>query len=322
MAKTLFSGIQPTGEIHLGNYLGALKNWVALQTKYNCYFSIVDLHAITIDYAPDKFQEQILNTAMDLLAIGINPGKSVLFIQSHVPEHTELAWLFNTLIPVAELERMTQFKDKAKEHRQNINVGLFAYPVLQAADILLYRSQVVPVGEDQLQHLELANTIARKFNNKFGSYFKEIEPVLSSGARIMSLVEPKKKMSKSLGPAHYLALNDSPEIVKKKIARAVTDAGGKVMSPGVKNLFTLLELLAGKSIYNRLRKDFDSGNLKYSELKEELAEAVISFLKPIQEKKKNLNPKKVKKMLDDGAKKASQAAKKNILEIKKKMGLI
>ena len=322
MAKTLFSGIQPTGEIHLGNYLGALKNWVALQAKYSCYFSIVDLHAITIDYAPDKYQEQILDTAMDLLAIGINPKKSVLFIQSYVPEHAELAWLFNTLIPVAELERMTQFKDKAKEHHQNINVGLFAYPVLQAADILLYRSQVVPVGEDQLQHLELTNTIARKFNNKFGSFFREIEPILSSGARIMSLVEPKKKMSKSLGPAHYLALSDSPETIKKKIARAVTDAGGQTMSPGVKNLFTLLEHLAGKSVYNRLRKDFDSGNLKYSELKEELAEAVISFLKPIQEKKKNLNPKEVKKILDEGAKKAGQAAKKNILEIKKKMGLI
>ncbi len=321
--KTLFSGIQPTGQIHLGNYLGALKNWVDLQNKFNCYYSIVDLHAITIDYKPENFQEQILNTAMDLLAIGVNPKKSTLFVQSRVPEHTELCWLFNSLIPIAELERMTQFKDKSKQHKQNINAGLFDYPVLQAADILLYHGEVVPVGEDQLQHLELTNKIARKFNNKYGDYFKEIEPVLSSGARIMSLADPTKKMSKSLGPAHYIAINDSVEVIKKKIAKAVTDAGdGKQMSAGVKNLFTLLELLADKKIHSKFQKDFNNNNLKYADLKSELAEAIISYLKPIQAKKKQLSKKKVQKILDNGTKKARQVAQKNIVEIKKRMGLM
>ncbi|OGY89691.1 MAG: tryptophan--tRNA ligase, partial [Candidatus Komeilibacteria bacterium RIFCSPLOWO2_01_FULL_45_10] len=240
--KILFSGIQPTGEIHIGNYLGALKNWVELQDKYRCLYSIVDLHAITIDYHPATYQETILNTAIDLLAIGLDPKKSTIFVQSQVPQHAELCWLFNTLVPIAELERMTQFKDKAAEHKENINAGLFDYPVLQAADILLYKSEMVPVGQDQLQHLELTNTIVRKFNNKFGKYFEEIKPVINEGARVMSLTNPEKKMSKSLGPNNYIALSDAPEIIRKKIMSAVTDTGptASAMSAGVKNLFDLL----------------------------------------------------------------------------------
>ena len=325
MIKTLFSGIQPTGEIHLGNYLGALKNWVDLQNQYNCFYSIVDLHAITIDYDPKVYQEKILNTAMDLLAIGLDPKRSCLFVQSHVPEHTELCWLLNTLTPISELERMTQFKDKSSQHKQNINAGLFGYPILQAADILLYHGEYVPVGQDQLQHLELTNTILRKFNNKFGEYFTGIKPIISNGARIMSLNDPAKKMSKSLGPAHYIALNDDPETVKKKIMSAVTDVGPTTngqMSAGVKNLFTLLELLADQKICQKFQKAYDSQILKYSELKTELAEAIISFLQPIQDKKKNLDKKKVQKILNDGAKKARLTAQKNILEIKQRMGLI
>jgi tryptophanyl-tRNA synthetase len=327
MKQVLFSGIKPTGEIHLGNYLGALKNCVELQDKYNCFYSIVDLHGITINYQPEKYQETILNFAMDLLAIGFDPKKSTLFVQSHVPEHTELCWLFNTLIPVSELERMTQFKDKAREHKENVNAGLLDYPVLMAADILLYHAEVVPVGEDQLQHLELTNTILRKFNNKFGKYFKEVKPITGQGARIMSPADPIKKMSKSLGPNHYIALNDSPDVIRKKIMSAVTDVGpmadGK-MSTGVKNLFTLLELMTDKAIFQKYQHAYDNKILKYSELKNELAEAIINQLKPIQERKKQLakNKKQIIKILADGTKKARKIAQKNLWEIKKMMGLV
>lgn len=323
--KILFSGIQPTGQIHIGNYLGALKNWVDLQSRYQCFYSIVDLHAITIDYNPAQYQETILNTAMDLLAIGLDPKKCVLFAQSHVPQHTELCWLFNTLTPIAELERMTQFKDKSKEHKENINVGLFDYPVLQAADILLYRSQVVPIGYDQLQHLELANTIARKFNNKFGKYFEEIKPIISEGAKIMSLTNPEKKMSKSLGANNYIALSDAPEAIRKKIMSAVTDTGpaSGSMSAGVKNLFDLLILFDAPNAHQKLLASYQNKTLKYSELKTELAETIIAKLKPIKEKKQSLlkNKKQVIKILANGAAIAQKLAAKNILEIKRKMGL-
>ncbi|MFA6304493.1 MAG: tryptophan--tRNA ligase [Patescibacteria group bacterium] len=325
MKKTLFSGIQPTGDIHIGNYLGALKNWVDLQTKYNCLYSIVDLHAITIDYEADKFQETILNTAMDLLAIGLDPKKSILFVQSHVPQHTELCWLFNTLTPIAELERMTQFKDKAGQHKENINTGLFDYPVLMAADVLLYKTAVVPVGQDQLQHLELTNTIARKFNNKYGKYFEEIQPIVSKAARVISLTNPEKKMSKSLGPNNLIALADSPEVIRKKIMSAVTDTGPATdkMSAGVKNLFDLLELFAPMTTFKLFQNAYNNKNLKYSELKNELAEAIIKHLAPIQERKKYFqkNKKQVLAILADGAKKAQKIASKNISEIKQLMGL-
>lgn len=324
--KTLFSGIQPTGEIHIGNYLGALKNWVELQSQYNCLYSIVDLHAITIDYSPVDYQERILNTAMDLLAIGIDPKKSVLFVQSRVPQHTELCWYFNILTPIAELERMTQFKDKSAQHKENINAGLFDYPVLQAADILLYKSEVVPVGQDQLQHLELTNTIVRKFNNKFGKYFEEIKPVISEGTKIMSLTNPEKKMSKSLGPNNLIALADEPDVIRKKIMSAVTDTGpvSAEMSAGVKNLFDLLKLFNATAVQQKLTEAYNNKTLKYSELKSELVEAIIKHLQPIQAKKKKLekNKKQVIKILADGAKKAGKIAGQNILEVKKKMGLV
>jgi len=326
--KILFSGIKPTGEIHFGNYLGALQNWVTLQNsnKYSCIYSVVDLHALTIEYNPMTYQDKILEMAMDLLSIGINPKKSILFVQSHVPEHTELCWLFNTLLPVAELQRMTQFKDKAMQHKENVNAGLFNYPVLMAADVLLYKSEMVPVGDDQLQHLELTNTILKKFNNKFGKYFEEIKPIVGKGARIMSLTNPEKKMSKSLGPNNLIALSDAPEIIKKKIMKAVTDEGpdAGTMSAGVKNLFTMLELLGDSKTIQKFQKTFNNKTLKYAELKSELSEAIISYLKPIQARKKQLSQdkKKVKKILADGAKKARMIAQKNLLEIKKRMGLL
>jgi tryptophanyl-tRNA synthetase len=325
--KILFSGIQPTGDLHIGNYLGALKNWVDLQDQQDCFYSIVDLHAITVDYDQKSYQEQILNTAIDLLAIGIDPKKSTLFVQSHVPEHTELAWLFNTLVPMAELQRMTQFKDKSRQNFTNINMGLFDYPVLQAADILLYKGELVPVGEDQLQHLELANTILRKFNNKFGEYFQKIEPVISKSARVMSLQEPNNKMSKSLGTSNYIALRDDEDTIRKKIMSAKTDAGPQKdghMSPGIDNLFTLLENFADEKIVKKFNLDYHNGDLKYSELKAELAEAIVNTLKPIQVQiaKLEKDKDKVRKILADGAQKAQKVAESNILEIKEKMGLI
>lgn len=322
--KKIFSGIQPTGEIHIGNYLGAIRNWVELQKEYECVYCIVDYHAITTDYNPQKMQEQILNAAIDLLACGVDPKKSILFVQSQVPEHTELAWILNTLTPISELERMTQFKDKSQQHKQNINVGLFDYPILQAADILLYNINAVPVGEDQYQHIELTRKIAKKFNNKFGEHFLLPEIIQSPTPRVMSLAEPTKKMSKSLGPAHYIALSDSPEIIRKKISKAVTDTSpDKNMSAGVQNLFELLQEFADKEKIEKFRKDYNNQTIKYSELKQFLAKKIIETLDPIRKKKEKLkkDPKKIKKILEDNGKRAKKIAEENIREIRKIIGL-
>lgn len=323
----LFTGIQPTGQIHLGNYIGAYKNSVSLQDKYFSIFSIVDLHAITIDYQPKNYQETIFNTAITLLSFGIDPKKSIFFVQSHILEHPELSWLFTTITPVGELERMTQYKDKSQKNQKNVNGGLLCYPILMAADILLYQAEYVPVGEDQYQHLEFTNMIVKKFNNKFGEFFKPLKTIVSPAPRIMSLNDPTRKMSKSDGAANCLLITDSPEIIKNKVMRAVTDLGpnkNNEMSPGVKNLFKLLELFGDNKTYNKFQTAYKNKTIKYSELKTELAEAIIKYLKPIQEKRKYFadNKIKVKKILEDGAKKARIIAQKNILEIKKKMGLL
>lgn len=193
MKERIVSGIQPTGELHIGNYLGALKDFVKLQDEFECYFFIADLHSLTEEFSPSEKRKQILDTLKTFLAVGIDPEKAIIFIQSHIPAHTELAWIFQTLTPLGELERMTQYKDKAARQKHNINAGLFAYPVLQAADILLYHPQYVPVGSDQMQHLEMTNLIARKFNHKFGQTFKEIKPYFNKPSRIMSLTDPEKR---------------------------------------------------------------------------------------------------------------------------------
>jgi len=214
----IFSGIRPTGNIHLGNYLGALRQWIELQEKNECIFCIVDLHAITTPYEPSEMKKNILEAASIYLAAGVNPDKSIIFIQSQVKEHAELAWLLGSITPMGELNRMTQFKEKSKQHKDYINAGLFNYPVLMASDILLYKAQGVPVGEDQTQHVELARTVARKFNQKFGELFPEPKTILpESGARIMSLTNPKKKMSKSDDQKSYISLFDEPEAIQKKI---------------------------------------------------------------------------------------------------------
>lgn len=319
MKKTLFSGIQPTGELHIGNYLGALKQWVEIQNEYNSIFSIVDYHSITQDFDPKKKQEQILNTAIDFLSVGIDPKKSIIFVQSHVPEHTELAWILNCVTPVAELERMTQYKDKAERQKSNINMGLFDYPVLMAADILLYKTQVVPVGEDQKQHVELARKIAKKFNNKFGRFFIEPEARLTKTARIMSLLNPDKKMSKSLGDKTYISLSDSQQVIEKKIKSAVTT------NQGALNLIDLLEEFSNDNkLVKKFRDEFKNKSIRYSELKPVLAQAIISKLKPMQEKREKLLKDKnyVTGVLADGAKKAGKIAEKNIKEVKKLVGVM
>ena len=226
----IFSGIRPTGNIHLGNYLGAVKQWIELQETDECVFCIVDLHAIVTPYDPKELQQHIIDAASIYLAAGINPDKSIIFVQSAVKEHAELAWLLETITPMGELNRMTQYKEKSKQHKDYVNAGLLKYPVLMAADILLYKSAGVPVGKDQEQHVELARTIARKFNQKFGQVFPEPETILpKAGAKIMSLTDPKKKMSKSDEPKSYISLFDSPETITKKIMSASTDSGKEII---------------------------------------------------------------------------------------------
>ncbi|MBU1202508.1 tryptophan--tRNA ligase [Patescibacteria group bacterium] len=315
--KTLFSGIQPTGNLHLGNYLGAIKNWVELQKKYNCIFSIVDLHALSSNITAQEIRKNIFDLAVDLIALGIDPKKSILFQQSKVAEHTELAWIFNCITPVSELERMTQFKDKAKEQSSNINAGLFDYPVLQAADILLYKAEAVPVGEDQIQHVELTRIIAKKFNNRFGQYFPEAQAVLSPAKRVMSLNNPDKKMSKSLGEASYIAIRDSRDTISKKIKKAVSD------EQGTKNLLELYSYFGDKKKHTQMTKDFSARKLMNSQLKDELTISVLKFLEPIQKKILILekNPAKVNKILDDGAKRAQKIASKNMSTIRKLIGI-
>lgn len=324
---TIFSAMQPTGTLHLGNYLGALKNWVELQNSgdYNCIFSIVDLHAMTIDYDPKKMPEYITDLVIDYLSCGVDPEKSLIFVQSHVPEHTELAWILNCLTPIAELERMTQFKDKSKEHKHNINVGLFDYPVLQAADILLYKADTVPVGKDQVQHVEFSRLIARKFNNKFGKTFPEPKALLTKSARLMSLVDPTKKMAKSYGDKHCIYLTDSPKNIKNKIASAVTDVGpkNKQMSPGVKNLFDMLKTFAPIGTHKELTDEYKKATLKYVDLKTTLADAIIKHLKPIQAKRKELehNRDQIAEILINGAEKAQKIAEKTMGEVREKVGI-
>ncbi len=320
---TLFSGIKPTGIPHIGNYLGALKQWVDLQNKYNCIYSIVDYHAITVKLDKDELQKNIYTTARILLSIGLDPNKSILFLQSTVPEHTELCWIFNCLTPVSELQRMTQFKDKAKQHAQNINAGLLDYPVLMAADILLYNAEFVPVGEDQLQHLELTRIIARKFNNRYHPFFVEPKPIVGQARRVMSLNNPNKKMSKDLGESSYISLLDPPEVVEKKIKRAVTDTGPadtNNMSAGVKNLFDLLIYFDNMSAYQKFSQEYKQGTIKYAELKQELANTINKYLQPIRTKASQITDEDIKQILQDGANKAKQIAQANINKIKQIIG--
>ncbi|MEK7542732.1 MAG: tryptophan--tRNA ligase [Patescibacteria group bacterium] len=328
MKPILVSGIQPTGKLHLGNYLGALKNFVELQNsgKYECYFFVADLHSLTKDCEPKERQKRTLDVALDFLAAGIDPKKSVVFIQSQIPAHSELTWILNTITPFGELRRMTQFKEKAgSEEAITTNVGLFDYPVLMAADIFLYDAAFVPIGDDQLQHLELTRTLARKFNAKFGETFLEPKALLTPAPRIMSLDNPTKKMSKSQ-PEGSIFIDDSPATIREKIKRAVTDsykttAYDPKNRHGISNLVLIYSAMSGISIDKVIEQ---SAGKKYSEFKEELAKIVIKSLAPFQAKKKKLSAdaKRVSSALASGNKIANSVAGKKLLEIKKKIGLI
>ncbi len=323
--KRVFSGVQPTNNLHLGNYLGAIKNWVELQNSYDAFYCVVDLHAITVKQDPKELRQNVLNVAKTYLALGVDPDKSTIFVQSHVPQHTELAWVLNTVAKVSELERMTQFKDKAKDHKENINMGLFDYPVLMASDILLYSPEVVPVGEDQKQHVELTRDLAERFNSLFGKTFVVPEPLIKKeGARIMGLDDPTKKMSKSATSANnYIALLDSPEVVAKKISRAVTDSGTTIESgadrPALTNLLTIYSLLSNQSI-KEIEKEYTGKG--YADFKKGLSGVVVEFITEFQNKFNALDDNKVKKILEDGAKKARVVTEKKMEEVKTKMGLI
>ena len=323
----IFSGIRPTGELHIGNYLGAIKQWLELQQRGECVFCIVDWHAITTPWDPKELQKNIFDVAVTYLAAGLDPEKCIFFVQSQVKEHTELAWLLNVITPIGELNRMTQYKEKARQFKTNINAGLLNYPVLMAADILLYQTDIVPVGKDQQQHVELAKFIARRFNQKFGQTFKEPKVLLpKTGAKIMSLQSPKKKMSKTDDPRGCIGLFDEPDIIKNKIMIAVTDLGKEIKynpdkKPGISNLLTIFSLFSGREI-KEIEKEFKGKG--YAEFKKSLTKLLIDSLEPFRRKKKELLQREVyvKDILDKGTKRARVIAQSTMVEVRKKMGLI
>ena len=326
MSKPIIvSGIQPTGNLHLGNYLGAVKNWVDLQNsgKYQMYIFIADLHSLTGDMLADQRRKQTVETAAELLAAGVDPKKTTLFVQSHVMEHAELGWIFSCVTPIAELERMTQYKDKSQQQEKNINAGLFTYPVLQAADILLYHGNMVPVGQDQIQHVELTRDIARWFNNRFNNYFPETKHLLTDVPKVMSLLEPEKKMSKSLGAGHVIELADEPEVIGQKLKKAVTATSGGGDAPGVKNLLLLLQKFGNQKAYQKFIKDEKDGSIRYGDLKQAVGKAVADYFADFRKQRVKLlsNPNQLKKTLVVGAKKAGLVAKKTMEEVRKRVGI-
>ncbi|GAA9000751.1 tryptophan--tRNA ligase [Helicobacter pylori] len=323
--KRVFSGIQPTGQIHLGNYLGAIKHWVEMQDEYENLFCVVNSHAITLPIEPKFLKSQTYELVKLLLACGISPKQSGLFIQSEVDEHPALAWLLNCQVSMGEMQRMTQFKDKSLKNPKSVNVGLFNYPILMASDILLYQSDLVPVGEDQKQHLELTRNIAEKFNRDFGNCFKVPEPLIAKvGARVMGLDDPKVKMSKShQGANHAIFLLDEPDIIVKKIKKAATDSMGVIAfdekREGIFNLLNIYMLLSNESPENIEERFKNKG---YGDFKKELAEVMIQALKPIQERYKEISDDEVKAVLDHGVEKARPLARATYQKAKELMGLV
>jgi tryptophanyl-tRNA synthetase len=326
LAKRLFSGIQPSGDIHIGNYLGAIRNWVSLIPQYECIYCVVDYHAITMPYEPAEMQGLILNAAAVNIACGIDPEKCTLFVQSHVPEHTELAWLLNTVTPLGELQRMTQFKEKAKQQEASVNAGLLNYPVLMAADILLYKGEVVPVGEDQVQHLEITREIARRFNARFGEIFPEPQERLTAAARIMGLDDPSKKMSKSLG--NTIGLLEEPESIWEKVRTAVTDPARKRRSdpgnPKNCNIFSLHQYFSNPEDIKHVDKGCRSAGIGCIDCKKTLFERMMALLNPIRERSLELmsKPEQVWDILRQGAEHCRKLATATMQEVKKAMGLL
>lgn len=325
--KRVFSGMRPTGRMHLGNYLGAVRNWVRMQDEYACIYGIVDYHGITTPFEPAELNANIEEMVLDLLACGIDPERAVLMVQSDVPEHTELAWVLGALTPLGWLERVPTFKEKAAQQPDYVNLGLLGYPVLQTADIIIYKAEAVPVGQDQLPHLELAREIVRRFNHLFGHVFPEPQAIVTQEtARIMSLTDPEKKMSKSLGPDSYVALADEPDVIRRKLRRAVTDVGPRPegeMSPGVRNLFGLLELFGSEDEYRTLRRQYDDGTLRYVELKDTLAEALIRHLEPIRRRRAELEGDRahLRSILAAGAERAREVARATVDEVRRAIGV-
>ena len=329
--ETVVSGIRSTGNLHLGNYFGAVKNWVKIQDTYECFYGVVDLHAMTMPYDPKKLKENSLQMIAELLACGIDPQKSILFLQSLVPEHTELTWIFNCVTSYGELSRMTQFKDKSEQVESSgkgsfISAGLFTYPVLQAADILVYQANYVPVGRDQVQHLELSRNIAVRFNRQFGDFFPEPEPLLTEIPKLVSLADPEKKMSKSLGEKHYVGLFEAEDSMRKKVRSAVTDSGDPksgTMSPGVENLFNLIKACEKEDAWEVMMEQFKNGTLRYKDLKDTVADALVEIATPFRKKKQELMSDKgqIEKLAVELSEKARAVASVTISEVRKLTGL-
>lgn len=320
----IVSGIRASGQLHVGNYLGALKQFVELQNsgQYTCYFFIADLHALTTPYQPKALRQDTLEVAAEYLAAGLDPEKSTLFLQNQVHEHAELAWIFACGTALGELERMTQYKDKSMAYKGQVNAGLLIYPALMAADILLYKPALVPVGEDQTQHLELTRAIARKFNHKFGKTFPEPKNYLLKPLRVMSLKDPNKKMSKTGDEALMLA--DSPAEITRKLKKAVTAADARHQSAGVDNLLLLLRHFGSQEQIQRFENAMADNSIKYSELKETLAKDISEYFASFREKKLALmaNKNALIDILAQGARKAQATARQTLLEVKQKMGLL
>ncbi len=330
MKKTVLSCIQPTGEMHIGNYFGAIKNWVALQDRYDCLYGVVDLHSMTMPYDPKELRANTLRMAIELLACGIDPERSILFVQSMVPEHTELNWVFNCVTSYGELSRMTQFKDKSEQLESStgkfVSAGLFTYPVLQAADILVYRADFVPVGKDQEQHLELSRNIAVRFNGQFGECFPEPQPLFTKVPKVMSLADPTKKMSKSLGDKHVVGLFEEEKSLRKKVKRAVTDTGeatGDEMSPGVANLFSLLEACEKHDEHAELMTAYREGALQYGPLKGVVADALVELTQGFIARKAELekDPGEVERLIAHSSQRARERARETLDRVRKLTGL-
>ena len=324
--KIVFSGIQPTGNLHLGNYIGALRNFGPLQEEYDCLYSIVDLHAITVRQNPTQLRQNCLTLMSLYLAAGLDPDKSLIYFQSHVPAHAELAWVLNCFTYMGELSRMTQFKDKAQKHAENINVGLFAYPTLMAADILLYQTNFVPVGNDQKQHIEITRDIAERFNAIYGDVFTIPEPLIGKvGARIMSLSDPTRKMSKSDPEDTFIAILDEPNVIRKKVRRAVTDSEALVKydvenKPGVSNLMSIYSAVTGKA-FAEIENEFVGKG--YGDFKEAVADAVIAELEPIQARYRQISADKayLNEVMTKGAERAAKLAARTMSKVRRKVGL-
>ncbi len=323
--KTIFSGMQPSGFVTLGNYLGALNNWTKLQDEYNCLYCIVDMHAITVRQDPAKLRRQAKELLMQYIAVGLDPAKNIIYYQSHVPQHAELGWVLNCFTYMGELGRMTQYKDKCQTHADNINAGLFTYPVLMAADILLYQADLVPVGEDQRQHLEITRDIASRFNGIYGDVFTVPEAYIGKvGARIMALQDPSKKMSKSdENKNNTIALMDDPAVILNKVKRAMTDSENEVRfsedKPGISNLLNIYCAVTEKTVAEAER---EFANVSYGAFKTAVGEAVVANLEPIQKKVKDLekNQDYMDEIIKAGAEKASRLADRTLRKVHKKVG--